>query len=244
MFFVRQQYVDFLGREADDGGLAYWTNEIERCGNDDACLRARRVDVAAAFFMEKEYQHTGSFVYRLYKGALGRQLDYGEFASDRQQVLAGSDLDASRAAFADAFVQRPEFAQKYAGDTTAESFVDALLSTMRNSSAVDLGAERARLIAQYNAGGNLNQSRSLALQAAIETDSFKQAEYNKSFVLMQYFGYLKRNPEREGFDFWLNVLDNKEPNNYRGMVCSFITSAEYQSRFSSAVTHNNRECSQ
>jgi hypothetical protein len=244
MFFVRQQYVDFLGREADDGGLAYWTNEIERCGADAACLRARRVDVAAAFFMEDEHQQTGSYVYRLYKGALGRQLDYGEFASDRQQVLASSNLNASKAAFADAFVQRPEFAQKYAGDTTAENFVDALLNTMRNSSAVDMGAERARLIAQYNAGGNLNQSRSLALQAAIETDVFKQAEYNKSFVLMQYFGYLKRSPEQAGFDFWLNVLDNKEPNNYRGMVCSFITSAEYQSRFSSAVTHSNRECSQ
>jgi hypothetical protein len=244
MYFVRQQYVDFLGREPDEGGLAYWTNEIEKCGGDVACVRSRRTDVAAAFFKEREYQETGSFVYRLYKGALGRQLDYTEFTSDRQQVVAGANLDANRAAFADAFVQRPEFAQKYSTKRTAESFVDELLNTMRNSSAVDLGRARAGLIAQYNAGGSLNQSRSLVLQAAIDDAAFTQAEYNRSFVLMQYFGYLKRDPEQAGFDFWLNVLDNREPNNYKGMVCSFITSAEYQLRFSPAVTHSNRECAQ
>jgi len=82
------------------------------------------------------------------------------------------------------------------------------------------------------------------LREAIDENAFKEAEYNPSFVLMEYFGYLKRDPEAEGYRFWLNVLNNKEPGNYRGMVCSFITSTEYQSRFASVISHSNRECGQ
>ena len=71
---------------------------------------------------------------------------------------------------------------------------------------------------------------------------FAPAEYNNAFVLMQYFGYLRRNPDQGGYDFWLNVLNNRVPNNYRAMVCAFITSTEYQVRFGSLVTHANSEC--
>jgi hypothetical protein len=59
---------------------------------------------------------------------------------------------------------------------------------------------------------------------------------------MQYFGYLARDPEPGGFAFWLDVLNNREPNNFRAMVCAFITSTEYQQRFSSVVTQSNAQC--
>ena len=242
LFFVRQHYLDFLSREPDAGGLDYWASQFAVCNGDALCLRQTSINVSAAFFVENEFQQTGSFVYRLYKGALGRQVDYAEFSTDRQQVVGGANLDASKAAFADAFVQRQEFMQKYQLATTAESFVDSLIQTMQQASGVDLSTQRSTLLARYNAGSTLNESRSLALREAIETTDFKQAEYNRSFVLMQYFGYLKRNPDQSGFEFWLNVLNNREPNNYRGMVCSFITSSEYQQRFSPVATHSNREC--
>ena len=80
------------------------------------------------------------------------------------------------------------------------------------------------------------------MRGAVEDSSFKQAVYNPSFVLMQYFGYLKRDPDLGGYLFWLDILNNKVPGNYRSMVCAFITSAEYQLRFGTVVTHNNREC--
>ena len=70
-----------------------------------------------------------------------------------------------------------------------------------------------------------------------EDPSLKSVEYNPAFVLTEYFGYLRRNPEPEGYDFWLNVVTNGDVGNYRGMVCSFITSTEYQQRFSSVVSH-------
>jgi hypothetical protein len=80
------------------------------------------------------------------------------------------------------------------------------------------------------------------VRAVADSSAFEAAERNGSFVLMQYFGYLHRDPDQAGYDFWLNVLNNQDPNNYRGMVCAFITSAEYQLRFGQNVTHSNSMC--
>jgi hypothetical protein len=80
------------------------------------------------------------------------------------------------------------------------------------------------------------------VREVIEIQAFKDAEYNPSFVLMQYFGYLHRDAEQAGYDFWLNILNNVQPNNYRSMVCAFITSAEYQRRFGQTVTRTNLDC--
>jgi Domain of unknown function (DUF4214) len=240
-YFVRQQYLDFLGREPDQGGFEYWTDRLNQCGGDADCVRQRRIDVSAAFFASQEFQETGSFIYRLYQGALGRQLSYAEFSADRQQVIGGPKVDASKAAFANAFVQRAEFAQRYQANTTVESFVDALLQTAASSGA-DLSSERDNLIASYHSGGSTNESRSLVLRALANNAALSSAVYNPSFVLMEYFGYLRRDSDRGGYDFWLNVLNNREPGNYRGMVCAFITSTEYQRRFSPIVTRSNGDC--
>jgi len=70
------------------------------------------------------------------------------------------------------------------------------------------------------------------------------SQYNSAFVLMQYFGYLKRNADQGGYDFWLDIVNNREPNNYRGMVRSFLTCSEYQLRFGSMVTRSNADCAQ
>jgi hypothetical protein len=61
---------------------------------------------------------------------------------------------------------------------------------------------------------------------------------------MEYFGYLRRDPDQGGYDFWLNVLNNRVPGNYRSMVCAFVTSSEYQRRFSPVITRTNSECAQ
>ena len=241
-YFVRQQYLDFLGREPDQGGFEYWTGKLEQCNGDAACLVRQRIEVAAAFFGSQEFHETGSYVYRLYAGSLGRQLSYSEFASDRQQVVGGANLDAAKAAFASAFVRRAEFLQKYQASTTAESFVDALLQTMPDTTNVDLSGERANLINRYKLGGTMNESRALVVREAAENGAFSSAVYNPSFVLMEYFGYLRRGSDQGGYDFWLNVLNNSDAGNYRGMVCSFITSTEYQRRFGIVVSRTNADC--
>ena len=243
-YFVRQQYVDLLGREPDEGGFNYWSDRILECGSDVACVNARRRDVAAAFFIEAEFQQTGSFIYGIYEGSLGRSPVYTEFSSDRQQVIGGANLDAKKQAFAESFVRRAEFVAMYQAATSGESFVDALLQNAQQSSGSDLNNQRESLISKYNAGANLTESRSLVVRALTESAAFKQTQYNAAFVRTEYFGYLRRDPDPEGNNFWVDVLNNRAPGNFRGMVCSFITSTEYQQRFSSIVSHGNGECGQ
>jgi len=242
-FFVRQQYLDFLGREPDAQGWLYWTDQINRCGMDQQCMNQRRLDVSAAFFMSDEFQASGNYIYRLYRAGLGRQLSYAEFTGDHQKVIGGADLESLRTKFADEFVQRAAFVEHYQNATSAEGFVDALLRNVGTDAQVDLLRQREALIATYNSGGDLNQSRSAVLRAIAERSEFKSAVYNPSFVLMEYYGYLQRDIDQNGFNFWVNVLNNRDLGNYRGMVCSFMTSAEYQLRFSPVVTHSNAECS-
>jgi hypothetical protein len=244
-FFVRQHYRDFLGRDPDQNGLAYWTNQMSGCGADAACLRQKRIDVSAAFFQSDEFQQTGSYVYGLYKAGLVRQPSYDEFSADRPHVVGGANLDVSKARLADAFVQRTEFLQKFQDQNTAGKFVDALLQQVRQTSGVDLSAERNDLIENYATGRNLNDSRAQVLLMVADDPAFKQAEYNRAFVLMQYFGYLRRAPDTNGYDFWLNVLNNKLPGDAstsHAMVCAFISANEYQYRFGMTMTHNNAEC--
>jgi|GEM_PF-2026515 len=244
-YFVRQHYLDLLGREPDQGGWEYWTGQINQClseppavagGHQEDCIRNKRIDVSASFFASAEFQQTGSFIYELYAGALGRTPDYTEFMPDRSQVIGGPNLEAARVAFSDAFVQRPEFIARYPQTLTRDQFVDTLLRTMTVRSGADVSSLRDTLLSDYDGG------RSLAVRDAVQASAFAQAEYNKSFVLFEYFGYLRRNPDPGGYDFWLNVLNGREAGNYRGMVCAFLTSSEYQLRFSSVVTRSNAEC--
>lgn len=235
-FFVTQQYLDFLNREPDDGGLAYWTNEITRCGPDINCVNRRRVEVAASFFIEQEFQDTGSFIYRLHKASFGRQPTYSEFMPDRNLVIGGANLDAAKDALANDWVLRPTFKQSYPDAMTAAAFVNRLFDTAGLQPYL---TERQQ---QINAMETAGKTRAQVLREVIEIQEFKTQEFNPSFVLMEYFGYLKRDPEPEGYDFWLRVLNDQAPGNYIAMVCAFVTSREYQERFSLVLTHNNGEC--
>lgn len=240
--FVRQQYLDFLDREPDPGGFDYWTAQITDCGTDALCIHQRRIGVSAAFFIELEFQRTGSFVYRLYKGGLGRRPLFTEFTTDRSQIVEGPNVEQTRQALALVFVQRPEFMTKYAGKTTAELFVDGLIQTIQQGSGINLVSSRDTLITVYNSAASENERRVAALRAAIDQIAFVDAEYNPSFVLMQYFGYLRRDPDEGGYLFWLDILNNRVPGNFRSMVCAFLTSTEYQQRFGTSVTRSNRDC--
>jgi Matrixin/Domain of unknown function (DUF4214) len=242
-FFVRQQYRDFLGREPDSGGLEYWTSQLTQCSSDSACLRARRIDVSAAFFDGEEFQKTGSFVYGLYKSALARPPTFAEFSKDRSQVVGGENLDSEWQSLALAFVQRPEFIEKYPAGMSAEEFTDAFIRSVKQSSNVDLSNHRDSFIASYD---GLATGRAAILQQAAGDAEFIGAERNRAFVLMQYFGYLRRDADRGGYDFWLNALNAKVADRgaYRRMVCAFLTSAEYQLRFSINATRTNSECGQ
>ena len=175
---------------------------------------------------------------------------YPNFAADRALVVGGSSLAQLQLDFANAFVQRPEFLTKYPTSlSTAGAFVDAVLATIQTDIGVDLSAQRTNLINLYNSGGrgaviyrladdNINTN-------PINNRSFIDAEYNRAFVYTEYGGYLRRNSDIPGFMFWLGQVNSgplRDINKQHAMVCSFITSTEYQQRFSSIVSHSNTEC--
>jgi hypothetical protein len=266
--FVRQHYHDLLGREPDPDGLAYWTSQIMQCGSDPSCARARRIDVSNAFFFELEFQQTGAYVFRLYRAAYGNTQplpnpdssnaaeahkipSYGIFSRDRARVVGGIDLAESQLALANAFAQRPEFLAKYPANLDGPGFVDAVLNAIKTDSGADLTSQRTALITLSSSGGRGAVLYRLADDNAqtnpINNRAFIDSEYNRAFVSTQYFGFLRRDADIGGLLFWLNQVNRfpvRDVGIQHAIVCSFITSKEYQSRFSSVVTHTNAECPQ
>ena len=237
-FFITQLYRDALNREPEASGLAYWTKQLTGCGNNAQCVHDRRISIAAAFFTGQEFQQTGYFVYRFYKAAYGRRPTFAEFLPDRARVVGGPDLELNKQNFANDFVTRPAFLAQYPATLTPAEFLSAL-DVNKGASVTQL--ERDALAAGLATG---TETRATILRRIVDNQVFQQREFNPAFVIMQYFGYLRRDPEDAGLQFWLSVLNNHETNNYRGMICSFITSAEYQKRFGSVVTRSNADCSQ
>jgi subtilisin len=255
-FYVGQHYVDFLNREADTSGLAFWTNEITSCGSNAQCVDVKRINVSAAFFLSIEFQNTGYLVYRLYKSAYGDAASSGvagtvpvirleEFLPDTQRIGQGvivgqgawqQQLEANKQAFALEFVQRQRFLTAFPASLTPAQFVDRL---RQNTGAALSQTERDALVSQL-AADNTIAGRAAVLRAVAEDADLQQSERNRAFVLMQYYGYLRRNPNDApevslnyaGWKFWLDKLNQFGGDFVRAeMVKAFITSDEYRKRF-------------
>ena len=240
-FFVRQHYLDFLSRTPDQSGWDYWTGQINNCGTDPKCINGGRINVSAAYFTSLEFQDTGFFVYLFYIASFGQKPTYAQFLPDRARVVGGANLDAGKAAFATSWVQRADFLAKYPSTMTAAQFVDALIQTVKMADGVDLSSQRNTLISMYD---GTDSGRAAIVRAVVDNADVKKAEFNPAFVLMQYFGYLRRDPDTNGFNFWLQIMNGLNPTAFQGMTCAFITSIEYQDRFSSVHTRTNSTCGQ
>lgn len=244
--FVRQQYLDFLNREPDAPGLAFWTSQITSCGADARCISAKRSSVSAAFFLSIEFQQTGYLVYRTYKASYGDlpgvpvPLRLNEFLPDTQQIgqglIVGQNgwqqvLENNKQAYFTDFVTRSRFTFAYPTTLTPSQFVDALFA---KAGVTPSSAERTSVINEFGSATNTadTAARARALRRIAENAVLGQQEFNKAFVLMQYFGYLRRDPDAAGYQFWLNKL-NQFGGNYENaeMVTAFITSIEYRQRF-------------
>jgi hypothetical protein len=252
--FVRQQYLDFLNREPDPGGLGFWTNQITSCGKDKQCIDGKRINVSAAFLLSIEFQQTGYLVYRIYKASYGNlpgmpvPIKLGEFLPDTQQVGQGvivnqpgweQLLEKNKQAFSAQFVHRSRFISVYPTSLTPGQFVDQLFM---NAGVTPSATDRTAAINEFGSATTTpdTAARARALRRVAENSTLAQQEFNRAFVLMQYFGYLRRNPsdapeptlDFQGYNFWLNKLDNFNGNFVNAeMVKAFITSTEYRQRF-------------
>ncbi|HLL72472.1 MAG TPA: DUF4214 domain-containing protein [Pyrinomonadaceae bacterium] len=227
-FFVRMQYLDFLSREADTDGFNAWMNVLNRCPDVNNSETCDRITVTASFFRSQEFQLKGLFVHLFYKVSLGRLPRYAEIIPDMRRVTGATaeEVFARRLAFANAWVEREDFKTRYPASLSQEAFVDRLLqasgvtlsngAVTRNSLVNDLQAK--------------TKTRAEVLMAVVEHPSVDARERNGAFVAMQYFGYLRRDPEEGGYNNWLNYL-NANPTDFRTMVKGFANSQEYQLRF-------------
>jgi hypothetical protein len=251
-FFVRQHYLDFLNREPDAAGWDFWMKQITSCGSAASCVEQKRINVSAAYFLAIEFQQTGYLVERMYKAAYGNlpnapvPIKFTEFLSDTHDL--GNDLvvgatgwegtlENNKQTFANQFVRRDRFSSGYPTSMTPAKFVDQLNA---NAGNVLSPSDRTAAIALFgNASDTSNMTaRAQALRQVAENQNLYKAEFNRAFVLMQYFGYLRRDPNSGpdtdfgGYNFWLGKL-NQFGGDYINseMVKAFIDSAEYRARF-------------
>ena len=251
--FVRQQYRDFLNREADPGGLAFWTGEINNCTPKPQCTEVKRINASAAFFLSVEFQTTGNLVRNCYVVALDRPATnnmpgFEEFERDTQAMQRGLIVDPNNNAwetvlnnnrdeFMRDFVTRMEFSALYPTTDTPTQYVDKLYLHAGITATAD---ERDVAIAEFGNAATAADAgaRGRALLDVTQNATLQQREINRSFVQMQYFGYLRRNPNDApdgnfaGFDFWLTKLSQFNGNFQEAeMVKAFISSDEYRRRF-------------
>jgi CSLREA domain-containing protein len=223
-FFVRQQYIDFLGREPDPPGFAGWTSTINNCTGDTT--QCDRIHVSQLFFQSEEFQSRGYFVYRFYPVAFGRKPDYAEFVPDLARVsgfLDATQLEAAKVQFIADFMARPAFVSAYNSPNTPignQQYVDALL----NTAGVTLSSRQAMI----NGLNNSTMTRAAVLRQIVESAEVSAKYNHQAYAVMEYFGYLRRQPDAF-YLAWIDVLD--QSNDPRGMVTGFVNSTEYRNRF-------------
>jgi hypothetical protein len=238
--FVHAHYHDFLNREPDAAGLAFWTSKITSCGSDAKCLESTRINVSASFFLSIEYQETAYLLYLMQKESYSTMPKYTSFMRDLQEVSRGVIVNApgwqqkladNQQQFADKWVNRAEFKAAYDA-LSNDAYVNALY---KNAGIAPPQTQKDKLVAGLNTA---SMNRSTVLLEVANDATFRQQQQNGAFVLMEYFGYLRRDPnaspdsDLSGYNFWLDKL-NQFNGNYidAEMIKAFITSFEYRQRF-------------
>jgi hypothetical protein len=217
----------------------------------------RRINASGAFFLSIEFQQTGYLVERIYKTSYGDAsatstlggthtlfvptVRLSEFLADTQEIGRGvvvlqpgweQALEANKQNFVNGFVQRTRFTTAFPASMTAAAFVGTLDSMAGHPLSP---SERDQLVSDLSSS---TKTRAQVLRAIAEHQNLVNSESNRAFVLMQYFGYLRRNPndapdaDYTGYDFWITKL-NQFNGDYIAaeMVKAFISSSEYRKRF-------------
>jgi len=167
--------------------------------------------VSSGFFLSDEFRGRGYFAYRFYEVAFDRRPLYAEFVPDMAQVGGAQSPQSellSKAAYTDAFAQRFEFLIRYSG-TSNTAYVEAL-----EQNAEITVTNKADLIAALTSG---QKTRGQVLREIVESKAVEDKFFIRAFVAMQYFGYLRRDPDTIGYNNWVTTLTN-DPSNFRHMI--------------------------
>lgn len=171
-----------------------------------------------------DFRQMGYFVYRLYKASYGRAPHFAEFMADLQVLKerhadGAGELEAGKRAFIENWMRRPQFRIRYEAMDDGQ-FVDALLT---ETGITSRDAGREKLVIELGAH---TMTRAAVLESLIDNPAFPMREFNRAFVMMHYFAYLKRDPDEAGFQFWLQNLNRFS--DYSGFTEAFAASTERQ----------------
>jgi hypothetical protein len=166
-----------------------------------------------------------------------------DMATVGQGIVVNDKLDpnvinSNKQAFVANFITRPEFQAIY-GALTPTQFVDKLAQT---TGVALSSSDRTALINEATAGNKASVVFKVVDGTTTVTDgalvfnttygkAFYDKEFDDTFVFIEYIAYLRRNPDQDGFNFWLAKL--KQYGNWvdAQMVLAFILSPEYRNRF-------------
>ncbi|HTG86247.1 MAG TPA: hypothetical protein VL907_04415 [Pyrinomonadaceae bacterium] len=205
-FFIAQQYIDFLRRFPEPSGLQFYLAILNGCNaNDVECIKFTRGALSANFFRSPEFQRKGSYVMYLYMTSLGQRpatvpelgdaskIDrphYSEFMTDLASISPPNDdpvlVEQKKNDLVNAWMQRTEIKNKYDALSNA-AFVQTLLDT-----AGVTNPNQAQLVSDLNAA---TKTRAQVLRIIAESPEVDAKFYKNAFVTMEYFGYLRRDPE-------------------------------------------------
>ncbi|HEX8070823.1 MAG TPA: hypothetical protein VF546_12780 [Pyrinomonadaceae bacterium] len=235
-FFVRQQYIDFLNRAPDVGGFDAWVGVLDRCPDDGygaAHPECDRVQVSSGFYRSQEFLGRGFFLYRAYEAALGRLPRYAEFLPELGrigQAQTEAELETHKSAYLEDLMRRAEFTERYRGLDDAAHAED-FVSRLEQTAGVRL-ASHGQLVDDMRRGA---RTAAQTLRAFLDSPEVNERFVFRGFVTMQYFGYLRRDPEATGWNAWVDILTNGrgeiQPGDYRILINGFVHSNEYRNRF-------------
>ncbi|HEX8746165.1 MAG TPA: carboxypeptidase regulatory-like domain-containing protein [Pyrinomonadaceae bacterium] len=260
-FFVRQNYLDFLGREPDANGFTDWRNVLNNCGSQQGFLGAPkncdRAHVSHGFFASPEFTDRGYLIYRLYEVAMNRLPRYSEFIPD-MATLSGFGLPANVQEqnlhdYLQQFSQKAEFTNRFAGTLSTAQAAELILR-LEQAAGITLPATATTQPGQptqYGRAELINKRLSgdftvgQTLKAFVEQKDVYDRYFERGFVTMQYFGYLRRDPDLgdpqlTGWNEWVYVFTNGgatrgRPDigvrDYHHLIFGFIYSEEYRKRF-------------
>jgi hypothetical protein len=257
-FFVRQNYLDALGRDADQSGFADWTNALNNCGTQkgfiNAPLNCDRAHVTHGFFASPESIDTAFLIYRLYQVGTGGLPRYNEFTPELATISGFGLADGVRQQnlqdYLQQFAARTAFTNRF-GDALQPSQAALLVQKLEQAAGVTLPAtattnpgqsqqySRQQLI-DLRANGTLTVGETL--KAFVEQQAVYDNYFTGGEVTLLYFLYLRRDPDLNdpnltGWTDWVDVFTNGRPSagvsprDIHHLLLGFIYSTEYRKRF-------------
>jgi hypothetical protein len=257
-FFVRQNYLDFLGRDADQSGFTDWTNVLNNCGPEKGFLGAPfncdRAHVSHGFFGSPEFTRSGFLIHRLFEVGMNRLPLYREFIPDMASLSGFNLTPASQqqnlADYLQEFTSKQEFQNRFQ-DVSQPAQAALYIERLEQTAGITLPATTTTLAGQpqqygrqelinKRASGQFSMGETLV--AFVEQKVVYDRFFERGHVTMLYFAYLRRDPNLNdptltGWTDWVDVFTNGRqsagiaPRDIHHLIFGFIYSEEYRKRF-------------